>query len=238
MDGIFNINKPAGMSSFKCLSIVKRRLWEQLPADGRPKFKNWRVGFLGTLDPLASGVLVLLCGKATKLADKLHRENSKTYIAEFEFGYTTDTLDSEGQITGKTDKIPDKDSVIKALKGFIGKIDQIPPKYSAKSINGVRAYTLARKGEEFELASKQVEVFRFEFLEQISAAKYRFLVECGAGTYIRSLARDLAQTLGTAAVMTSLVRTECGGFKLEDSVDINKISKENFADFVISYVED
>ena len=220
MIGIININKPSGITSSDVVVRVRKITGIK------------QTGHLGTLDPKACGVLPVCVGRATRLFDYFLKK-SKTYVAEFEFGLTTDTLDSEGEITEKSDIIPGADAVKKALKGFIGTISQIPPKYSAKNVGGRRAYDLAREGINFELQSKPVQIFRFELLEQISDRKFKFLIECGGGTYIRSLCRDLAASLGTVAVMTKLTRIACGAFTIEDALDLDKLNSNNFKDYII-----
>lgn len=138
----------------------------------------------------------------------------------------TSTLDGEGEVVQTSDVIPTKDAILTALNNFCGTIMQIPPIYSAKSINGVRAYDLARKGEQFELNPKQVTVYKFELLKQIDDKSFEFGITCSAGTYIRSLCRDLAIKLNTVATMTSLVRTQCGNFEIKDSLDFDSLTKE------------
>jgi len=226
MNGILNVNKPQGMSSFKCLSIVKRKLWEQLPLDGRPKLKNWKVGFLGTLDPLASGVLVLLCGRATKLADMLH-QGSKVYRSTFTFGKETTTLDNEGEIVATSDIIPTKEQILAALPDIIGEIEIEVPKYSAVHINGTRAYELARKGIEFEVPKRVVKIDRFGLLEQRNEKEFFFEIECNAGTYIRSLAKLMAQKLGTVAIASEIIRVRVGEFDIKEAKSPDDVTLED-----------
>ncbi len=206
--GIIAINKPEGWTSFDVVNKLKYKL------------KPHKVGHLGTLDPMATGVLLVTVGKATKLFD-LMQEKKKTYIATFEFGYVTDTLDATGEILEKTDKIPSKEQILSVLPKFIGEIVQIPPKYSAKSINGKRAYDLARHNIEFELQPKIVKIYEINFLSYENHV-LKLEIVCGSGTYIRSLGRDIAADLNSFATMTELVRTKIDNFTVDECHDITK----------------
>ena len=210
--GIIPINKPKDWTSFDVVNKLKY------------KVKPLKVGHLGTLDPMATGVLLVTVGKATKLFD-LMQEKTKTYVATFEFGYLTDTLDATGTTTETTESIPTKEEILSVLPKFIGKIDQIPPKYSAKSVNGVRAYDLARQNIEFELKPKIVEIFNLNLLSYENGS-LTLEISCGSGTYIRSIGRDLAKEVNSLATMTSLTRTKVGNFALEDCVKIENL--DNF----------
>lgn len=202
--GIINFLKPVGMTSSDAVGIVKK-------ATGIK-----RVGHLGTLDPLASGVLPIAFGKATRLFE-VFLKKKKTYVAFFDFSYTTDTLDNDGVVIERTDKEVDECDIKRILPQFIGKISQLPPKYSAKNINGKRAYDLARSGKEFELKASDVEIFDITFLKK-EGNSFVFEIECSAGTYIRSIARDLGDALGACGTMTALIRTQSGRFKAENAV--------------------
>ena len=214
MKGFLNLNKPSGITSAQAVAIVKRKL----------NLKNEKVGHTGTLDPMASGVLPVAIGRATRLFDFM-LSKQKTYIAEFTFGYETNTLDSEGEVCFQNGKIPDEASVINALQDFCGEIEQVPPVFSAKSVNGVRAYNLARNNKSVNLTPCKVVVYEFTFLSRTNNT-FKFKITCGSGTYIRSLCRDLAHKLGTFATMTSLVRIKTGVFEIENAVDLNNISIE------------
>ena len=157
MKGFVNVNKPTGISSSFVVQKVKKALCS---ACGQ----KVKVGHFGTLDPLASGVLPIAVGTATRLFDYAQAK-VKVYQATFLFGVETDTFDREGAVTRTSDKIVAREDVQNALKGFIGKIEQIPPQYSAKSVNGKRAYQIAREGKEVELAPKQVEIYDFKLLD-------------------------------------------------------------------------
>ncbi len=207
--GIIPVNKPEGWTSFDVVNKLKHKL------------KPLKVGHLGTLDPMATGVLLVTIGKATKLFD-LMQEKKKTYVATFEFGYLTDTLDKTGEIIERCDKIPTLEAIKLVLPDFVGKISQIPPKYSAKSINGKRAYDLARSGVEFELKPKIVEIYNINVISYENSL-LKVEICCGSGTYIRSIGRDIAQKLNTVATMTSLIRTKVGDFDLNGTIDIQHI---------------
>ena len=213
MNGIVVLNKPQGLSSNIACKKVGRILNEK------------KVGHLGTLDPMAEGVLPVSLGKCTKLFDYYLKKN-KEYVADFTFGYETDTLDADGKIMIDNGLIPSLNNIKLILNSFIGQQEQLPPKYSAKKVNGKRAYDLARKDEDFVLEPKLITIYEFDYIEQINQNTFRFKISCSSGTYIRSIARDLAKKLNTYATMTKLVRTKCGEFCIEDAVvfdDINEL---------------
>lgn len=211
--GFFNIDKPSGIVSS---TVVNKLKW----LTGTP------CGHMGTLDPLASGVLPVGVGNATRLFDYF-LEKEKEYIAEFTFGVTSDTLDSTGalEIGGR---IPDEREIEAILPTFFGDILQVPPKYSAKSVNGKRGYELARAGVEFELAPKKVHIYGMELLGRVENKEetFRIKIRCGGGTYIRSLARDIAAALETQAVMSALRRTQSGCFLIGDALPFSALEKD------------
>ena len=218
--GIIAINKPKDWTSFDVVNKIKYKL------------KPLKVGHLGTLDPMATGVLLVTVGKATKLFD-IMQEKVKAYVAEFEFGYETDTLDVTGVKTAETTTIPTLELIQSAIGSFIGSISQIPPKYSAKSINGVRAYELARNNIEFEIKPKQVEIYELNVISYKSNV-LKIEIKCGSGTYIRSIGRDLAYKLNSLATMTSLVRTKVGSINLNETISISKeTTKEELESSII-----
>lgn len=223
VNGFININKPQNMTSsdvvVKVRGILRRVLGE------RPK-----VGHLGTLDPMATGVLPIAVGKATRLFD-IMQEKRKTYLATFKFGVETDTLDVWGKETATSDVIPTKEDIERILPSLIGKIEQYPPLFSAKSINGKRAYDLAREGIEFEIKPKTVEIDEITLLDG-EDENYRFKIVCGSGTYIRAIARDMATALGTKAIMTELTRIESGNFDINTAVTIEEFEK-NPLDYIL-----
>ncbi len=218
MTGFININKETGVSSAFIVNRVKRLA--KTPA-----------GHMGTLDPLASGVLPVAIGNACRLFEYFS-DKKKTYLARFRFGVTTETLDGEGEKIFRGD-VPAESQIQAALPSLRGKIPQIPPAYSAKSVNGVRSYALARAGKQAELAPKTVEVFSFRLIEQTAPDEFSFEIVCGSGTYIRALARDLAARLGTYAYMSRLERTASGVFHIESAVDLDKLTAENLHEYMI-----
>ena len=205
ISGIVNIYKPSGISSSAAVGKVRRALGER------------KVGHMGTLDPMGEGVLLMGVGKCTRLFDYFLGK-SKTYEAAFRFGLNTDTLDITGKVTAETGAVPSVSDITNALGSFVGRQMQIPPQYSAKSIGGRRAYDLARKGITAELAAAEIEVYSFKLIRETGDNEYLFSIDCSAGTYIRSLGRDLAESLGSLATMTSIKRTRCGQYRVEDSV--------------------
>ena len=207
--GFVNLSKPTGMTSSDAVCIVRGVLSRAI--GGRQK-----TGHLGTLDPLATGVLPIALGKATALFDFLAFK-TKRYVAEFTFGTATDTLDRGGKTVRDGGRIPSAEEIAAVLARFTGEFMQTPPAYSAKSVNGRRAYSYARSGEAVELAPKTVRVDSFELIGG-GEGVYEFAIECGGGTYIRSLARDVAEALGTCAYMSALTRTQSGPFTAENAV--------------------
>ncbi len=203
--GFFNVDKPSGIVSSAVVNKIK---W----LSGVP------CGHMGTLDPLASGVLPVGVGNATRLFDYF-LEKRKEYIAEFTFGVDSDTLDSTGTLV-RGGQVPDEREIEGVLPTFFGDIMQVPPKYSAKNVNGRRGYDLARAGIDFELSPKQVHIYGMELMGRVEGKEdtFRIKIVCGGGTYIRSLARDIAAALGTKAVMSALRRTKSGIFTAENAL--------------------
>ena len=220
MKGFINIIKPEGMSSAYAVGKVKKKF-------------NSPCGHMGTLDPMASGVLPIGVGKASRLFQYL-LDKQKTYLAKFRFGYTTDTLDVTGNVTDKTAKIPTLEEIKCVLNNFVGEIDQIPPKYSAKCIDGKRGYQLARKGIDFELAPKKVNILGIECMGQTAEDEYAFKIDCKGGTYVRSLARDIGLATNSLGVMSELKRTACGIFNLNNGVTIEQLlDSDDVSKFII-----
>lgn len=219
MTGFINVNKREGLSSAKEVAIIKK-------LTGSP------CGHMGTLDPMASGVLPVAIGNAARLFDYFLLKN-KTYIAVFKFGVEYDTLDTTGTLLSKGGRIPRREEIENILGEFIGEIEQVPPKYSAKSINGKRGYRLARDGIDFELKPKKVKIISVDLLEQISESEFSFKIECGGGTYIRSIARDMGKMLGTCAAMSGLTRTKSGIFTIENSVKTDMLTYENVQEHIV-----
>lgn len=184
-----------------------------------------KVGHAGTLDPLATGVLVVCVGQATRLIDYV-QQMDKEYVATFLLGRTSPSDDTETEVTELTDRhVPTWQEIESALPRFLGTIAQIPPAYSAVKIAGQRAYVLARQGEEVAITARPVEVYEIEILSY-DYPQISLRIRCGSGTYIRSLGRDLATSLGTAAVMSQLTRTRIGSFAIADSMSIAELTFE------------
>ncbi len=205
--GFLNLNKPTGPTSRDVVNLVARPL----------KRAKVKVGHAGTLDPLASGVLVVAVGAATRLSEHVQRL-PKTYRTVVRLGARSDTLDADGTIVEVTDPpIPTVDQVREALASQVGEIDQLPPQFSALKVGGRRAYDLARAGQAVELASRRVRIDRVELLEY-NWPLLTFEVDCGSGTYIRSIARDVGEALGTGGLIEVLIRTRIGSFDLKEAI--------------------
>ncbi len=207
--GLLVLDKPAGITSRDAVDRAQR--W--LP-------RGTRVGHTGTLDPLATGVLVLCLGAATRLAEFV-QDMAKIYRAVVRLGGRSDTDDADGTITSiDVTSPPDRAAVEQALRGFIGDIEQVPPAYSASRVSGRRAYDLARHGREVDLAARPVHVYAIDVLAY-EYPRLEIEVRCGRGTYIRSLARDLGQRLGCGGFIVALRRTRVGPFTVEDAVSLD-----------------
>ena len=219
-DGILLIDKPKDWTSHdvvaKARGILKKQAGQKI-----------KIGHTGTLDPKATGLLVLLTGSYCKKAQEFSKLD-KTYEAEIKLGYTSTTGDSEGELKGVSSHKPDIKEVEEAITGFIGKGQQVPPVYSAIKVDGKRAYKLAREGKKVEIEPRNITIYD---IDRISY-KYpyiSFMVSVSSGTYIRSLAEDIGKKLGTGAYLTNLKRTEVGKFKVEDAstpvdVSLDKIT--------------
>lgn len=212
-DGALVINKPQGKTSHDIVDAVRRLAGFR------------QIGHLGTLDPLATGVLVLLLGKATRLV-RFYTGRRKRYTAGFRFGYSTNTYDSEGTAQGP-DAAPVLDrSVIERLAAeSLGSFEQMPPIFSAKKIQGRPAYELARKNQAVELKLVAVELFEYR-LTEIEGSIARFSIECSSGTYVRSLAHDMGQKLGWGAHLAEITRTAVGEFSLEQAIRIEELAED------------
>ena len=217
---ILPIYKPHGWTSFQIVNKIRYLLTRHL------KVKRFKVGHAGTLDPLATGVLLLCTGKATKRIEEL-QSHTKEYVATLMLGATTPSYDLEKEIdaTYPTEHIT-RELVEETLKKFIGSIEQVPPAFSACMVDGKRAYDLARKGEEVKLKAKTLVIDEIELLEcDLPVIKIR--VVCSKGTYIRALARDIGEALNSGAHLIGLVRTRVGEVKLEDCMQV-----EGFAEWL------
>ncbi len=212
MDGILNINKPAGKTSFGVVALVKRLTGEQ------------HVGHAGTLDPDASGVLPICLGKATRVVEFL-MDSKKTYLAEIELGKATDTFDGSGKVVYQKDISDiDIDKVRQTLKQFQGDIKQTPPMYSALKHQGQPLYQLARSGINIERKSRKIKIYRLDLLT-LQMPIITLDVECSKGTYIRSLANDLGEVLGCGAYLKRLVRSHYGIFDIETAVTLAQLEE-------------
>ncbi len=215
---VIYFNKPLTWTSFDLVNRIRWKISRAL------KIKKIKVGHAGTLDPLATGVMIICTGKATKLIESFQYQ-TKEYMAGIELGATTPSFDLETEVDERypTDHIT-KELVEEVLKSFIGRIEQVPPAYSANKINGVRAYELARKGEEVELKAKELVIDEIELLEYaLPVIKVR--VVCSKGTYIRALARDIGLRLDSGAHLISLVRTRIGEITLNQCLEVDQIDQ-------------
>lgn len=220
------LDKPLGPSSSGCVGRLKWLTGAQ------------KVGHGGTLDPLASGVLPIAFGEATKTSSYA-MDGSKTYEFDVTWGTSTETCDAEGDVIASSDARPNADQIKAALPTFIGDIDQIPPKYSAIKIDGQRAYELARKGEEVDIKSRPVTIHDLRLVKTVDSNTASFEVDCGKGTYVRSLARDLALHLGCEGHISRLRRTAVGPFSIEKAVTLAAFEEnegENAATLLTQYL--
>lgn len=209
MQGVLLVDKPAGWTSFDVVNYVRKIVAQ---AEGK-RPKQVKVGHTGTLDPFATGLLVLLVGKEyTRRAGKLSKLD-KTYEVTMRLGETSSTGDPEGEITAVSGAVPDEKALLKALKNFTGQIEQVPPAYSAIKINGQRAYKLARAGKEVKIEPRKVTINRLELVDY-SYPEVKLVADVSSGTYIRSLVEDIGKTLATGAYTTALKRTEVGKYDL------------------------
>jgi tRNA pseudouridine55 synthase len=214
--GFLLVDKPEGLSSRKVVDVIQ----------GEAGYRG-KIGHSGTLDPMATGLLVLCLGKATRLASYLIRDD-KSYLGTIELGKETDTGDIEGRVVfqgGDALTGLDSESIREAFEPFRGVFFQVPPDFSARKVGGKRAYELARKGEPIELKASEVEIKELEILK-IELPSVHFYVKCSSGTYIRSLALDVGRLLGTGAHLTSLRRLEVGPFNVGEAEKLEKLKEE------------
>jgi tRNA pseudouridine55 synthase len=212
MDGVLIIDKPEGMTSHDVVAAARRALRES------------RIGHTGTLDPLATGVLPLAIGRATRLVRFL-TASDKDYVATIRFGATTDSYDADGEETSRSDRHPDASQLEAAMAGLRGEYDQVPPPYSAKKIDGRRAYDLARRREPVALAPAHVRVQRAE-VTAFDGWTATVALTCSAGFYVRSFAHSLGQAVGTGAFLAALQRTRSGDFRLEEATSLDALYGE------------
>lgn len=215
---VLYFDKPLYWTSFKLVKLVRNTLSRKL------KLKKIKVGHAGTLDPLASGVMIICTGKATKKIESFQYQ-SKEYIATLHLGATTPSFDQETEIdaTYPTEHIT-REQVERVLASFVGTIKQVPPSFSACKIEGVRAYELARKGSDVELKAKELVIDEIELLE-FNPIEIKIRVVCSKGTYIRALARDIGRALDSGAHLTGLIRTRIGDVTLDRCYHVNQIAE-------------
>ena len=219
---LLNINKPAGITSHDVVDEVRKITGER------------RVGHAGTLDPFTTGVLVIGVGReSTKKLGNISKNSEKEYIAILKLGKISSTGDPEGIIENFSGRrsslrmcdVPKLRVIERVLEGFKGKIKQRPPKFSAIKIKGEPAYKKARRGEDFEIPEREVEIKEIEIMKYISPPHLKIRVVCGSGTYIRSLARDIGEKLGVGAYLTELTRTRVGDYKIENSKTLEELEE-------------
>jgi len=222
IDGILLVDKKKGITSYDVIREIKRNY---------PK--GTKIGHTGTLDPFATGLLIVMVGRqATKLMERFHNLK-KRYVVDAQFGFETDTQDITGVVISKSEDgiFPTKEDIQSTIeRNFLGSIKQIPPRYSAKKIKGKKAYELAREGKEFELKPKEIEIYEFNILDY-NYPNIKLEVLCSTGTYIRSLVHDLARALGTYGTATNLRRTQIGEFSVDD-VDGSIIEVDKVKEFL------
>ncbi|HSX14758.1 MAG TPA: tRNA pseudouridine(55) synthase TruB [Candidatus Saccharimonadales bacterium] len=206
-NGLLVINKPKGITSFDVIRQLRRITGER------------KIGHTGTLDPMATGVMILLFGSATKRAGE-YSQLDKTYLAEITLGFTSSTGDAEGELREISDTRPDRGQVESVLTAFIGTIKQTPPVYSAIKIGGQEAYKRARRGEEVEMPTRQVTIHSIKLIEY-DYPKLTIQADVSSGTYIRTLAADIGQKLGTGAYLSALERTKAGDFNLDQAISLD-----------------
>ena len=223
LDGALVIDKPPGMTSHDVVNAARRILGFR------------QIGHLGTLDPLATGVLVLLLGRATRLA-QFYAGRRKRYTSTFRFGFATDTYDADGAPLGP-DTAPalDRAEIERLAAARVGRFPQMPPPYSAKKIHGRPAHELARKKKPVELKAVEIEVYEFR-VNEVGGSLATFSIECAAGTYIRSLAHDMGAALGCGAHLAEIVRTAVGEFTLDQSVKLDDLARAAGAGDLARYV--
>ena len=224
MNGILNIFKPKGMSSFDVVRVVKKVA------------KTGKVGHTGTLDPEATGVLPVCIGRATKIIDYI-MDSEKVYEVTFKLGIRTTTYDLEGEILDEKDTSNlSNEDVLGVVKEFIGEYSQVPPMYSALKKNGVRLYELARQGIEVEREGRLINIYNIEDIK-INNPYVSMKVTCSKGTYIRSLCYDIGEKLGVFATMTELNRSKTSVFSQEKSINVNELTEENIDDYIVTMEE-
>lgn len=215
--GVLIVNKPEGITSHDVVGRIRKL------------YSTRKVGHTGTLDPLATGVLVILLGRAAKAAEYLVADK-KVYRAKLMLGITTDTEDISGKVLTKSESIPSAEKVMEACTEFLGKIKQIPPMYSALKVDGKKLYDLAREGIEVERQARDIEIFRLDCTPTEKDNEYELLVECSSGTYIRTLCADIGAYIGCGGVMSALHRVAAGGFCIADAHTLDELELLDMSD--------
>lgn len=222
MQGLLLLDKPNGITSFSAVRMVKHAAGEK------------RVGHTGTLDPMATGVLPVLVGRATALSS-LMLDKDKCYIATARLGITTDTDDITGEVLTKTDVNISNEDIENVLNKFLGRQKQIPPMFSAIKQNGVRLYKLAREGKTADIPERDIEIYSIEILSVLDGNnEFSFKAHVSKGTYIRSLVRDIGECLGVGATLSSLKRTNASGFDIKECVNPEILTESNISDYILS----
>lgn len=215
MEKILNVNKPAGMTSCEVVEYIKRKF-----------FPQEKVGHAGTLDPMATGVLLVCIGSATKKTSRL-MEHEKEYEGEMTLGISTDSYDADGKVVQKADNISvKKEDIQKVLENFRGEIEQVPPMFSAVHYKGRRLYELAREGKVVDRKARRIVIQNFEMIMFHMMNEYPrvdFRIVCSKGTYIRGLVNEIGKMLGCGAYLSKLTRTRVGNFYIKDALDLDKI---------------
>ena len=227
LSGLLAIDKPKFMTSRQTVTRVSNILRQAGYS------RQIRVGHCGTLDPLATGLVVICIGRSTRLV-QIIQELPKTYTGTFQLGTVTSTDDCTGEVLSETGIDPElvtRETISKLLLEFEGEIDQVPPKFSAVHVNGKRAYKLARQGREVELTARPVQIHRLD-LTGFELPEFELQIECGSGTYVRSLGRDIGERLGCGATMKGLARSAIGAFSLDSAVSPEKLTPENVESLV------
>lgn len=215
-NGILNIDKPQGITSYDVVDVIKKL------------FPKTKIGHTGTLDPLATGVLPILIGEATKLSNSFTAED-KIYKVKMLLGVETDTYDITGRIVFASVVNKDEIYIKERIKRFIGKQNQTPPIYSAVRIDGKRAYSYAREGKKIDMPQREIEIFSINDIKvNLECREVTFVVHCSKGTYIRSLVNDIGKKIGCGATMTELVRLKSGDFDIKDSINLYDFLKLDY----------
>lgn len=221
-DGIVLVDKPVGWTSFDVVAKIRGKRRAAFKAQGvTPTKRQLKVGHAGTLDPFATGLLIILLGDATRRSDEFLKQD-KTYEATIHLGATSTTGDPEGEITALSSEMPSEQDIKDALGRFTGQVTQTPPAYSAIKINGQRAYKLARKGQDVEVPTRTVTIHSTELIGY-TYPELKIRTKVSSGTYIRSLAEDIGKALGTGAYCSQLRRLTIADFSVEDAQPISDI---------------